>query len=241
MEVNPNNYKIKRIKVRDFIIRGKKYLKPEEEKELLSDEVYIEEKLDGKLEIKDVYEYRLFLENLTNTHTIWYKDLPYFEILLDIYNKNEKRFLTYEEKLIFALENNMFSPPLLYQGKVEKEDLKKYLEAESYFETEINPKMKKVIEKYYPELLNRKNFLEGVVVKKYKDGKLFAGKIVNTCFEKIIDLVGRYEKYQNKNKIRIDWERMKTYYFDILEKLDEKNPWKEKLEEYFNYLYSQVI
>ncbi len=212
MEVKPENYKIKRIKLEGLPRRGKKYLTDEEVKELLNGNVYVEEKLDGKLLIEENGKYRIFLENLLRTHTIYYENLPDFKILLDVYDKEYQKFLDYQEKLYFALENRLFVPPLIYFGKINRKFLRELLEYSSYFKTDLNPEMKKVVKKYLRNF-DFKNKKEGIVIKKYKNGKLYAGKIVRPEFEKIIDIVGRYEKYKNFNKILNT--NLEEYYSDI--------------------------
>jgi hypothetical protein len=67
--------------------------------------------------------------------------------------------------------------------------------------------------------INSRNFMEGVVIKRYSDGKLYAGKCVNPDFEEIIDNLGRYENYPARNEIKMyTEEEFKEYLRNHIEK-----------------------
>ena len=163
--------KIKRIPVPGLRVRGKKYLTEDEIKELFADEIIIEEKIDGKTSYEDIGKYRIFYEDLTskNTvhkHIIQYKKLPPNKrIAFDVWDKENKRFLRYEEKVEFLREYGYTCAPLLFKGKVERvEELLKFLGKPSAFGAER---------------------IEGIVVKNYE--KELFGKVVDPLFEEAID------------------------------------------------------
>ena len=212
------SYKIRRFNIEGFEIRGKKYLNPEEEEFLLSKNVFVQEKVDGKLAYKDFGEFIILCEDLRETHTIYYKNLPSRFLGFDVYHK-EKGFLEIREAYETMIACGVIPVPIIYAGKIDKEEIKNFvLKKSSEFSTEINPKMKEIAKEVSPEIAERKNFIEGVVVKYYEKNRLYAGKAVNPAFERIIDKAGRYEKYKQRNRI---------------------TPWsKERLNGYFKRIFS---
>ena len=207
------SYKIKRFNIEGFEIRGKKYLSPEEEEFLLSKKVFVQEKVDGKFTYKDFGDFLILCEDLRDTHTIYYKNLPSRFLGFDVYHK-DKGFLEIKEAYKIMIECGVIPVPIIYAGKVDKEMIKNFvLKRSSEFLTEVNPKMKEIAREVSPEIAERRNFMEGVVVKYYENNKLYAGKAVNPAFERIIDRAGRYEMYRQKNRI-ISWseERLSEYF-----------------------------
>ncbi|ADB57672.1 RNA ligase family protein [Archaeoglobus profundus] len=177
-------YKIRRFNIEGFEIRGKKYLSPEEEF-LLSKKVFVQEKVDGKFTCRDFGDFLILCEDLRDTHTIYYKNLPSRFLGFDVYQKDEG-FLEVKEAYKIMLEYGIIPVPIIYVGKVDKEMIKNFvLEKNSEFLTEINPKMRDIAKEVAPDIVGKKNFIEGVVVKYYENNRLYAGKAVNPAFEKI--------------------------------------------------------
>ncbi len=202
-------YEIKRFDIPGYELRGKKYLSRGEELKFFNRPVYIEEKVDGK-NTSFLYPENeniiILAEDVAETHTIFYKNLPARFLVFDIVHNKE--FLTPFEKLNECLKLGLIPVPIIYHGKItDKNVLKDMVKLHvSAFETEINPKIKEVlIKKYndkYVEKLMRRDFIEGIVIKFYDKGKLYAGKVVDPFFEEIIDEAGRYENYPNENIIK---------------------------------------
>ena len=220
-------YKINRIYTPNTLVRGKDYLTPKEVELLLSKPIVIEEKVDGKQVKFEINGYILFGEDLTNTHTIYYQELPSPVLGIDIYSVHSKKFLDLPEKIRIFLQIGMIPVNVIYVGQISRENFQEFLEnllfsTKSSFKTKINPKMVEVIRENEEvrDILSKENFIEGIVVKNYET-QLF-GKIVNPTFEKIIDFVGRYEKYPYKNRWRVyskkEYER---YISRIIEKVKE--------------------
>ena len=202
------DYRIKRFNIEGFEIRGKRYLSPEEEEFLLSKKVFVQEKVDGKLTYRDLGDFLILCEDLKHTHTIYYKNLPSRYLGFDVYHKDEG-FLEIKEAYKVMIEHGVIPVPVMYSGKVDKEMIKNFvLERSSEFLTEINPKMGEIAREVSPEIAERKNFVEGIVVKYYENNKLYAGKAVNPAFERIMDRAGRYEAYGQKNRI-VPWDEDK--------------------------------
>lgn len=222
--IEPNNYEIRRFFIPGWEIRGKKYLDSKIERDLLNKLVYIEEKVDGKFTIlrnpEDEKRF-LFAEDMRQTHTIYYKNLPSRFLIFDIYKK-DYGFLDPTKRMELCLETGLIPVPLIYIGRIlQKNALKTISQIHvSAFETELNPKMRKITKKSNMLNSQRKNFIEGIVVKLYEDGKLYAGKVVNPLFEEIIDKLGRYEDFYHRNIIKPwSYEEYKTYFQKQLMKL----------------------
>ena len=154
--------KIFRIHIDSWPKVGKHYLTDYEIELLLSKEVIIEEKIDGKLQEYDKEGYFIFAEFMKYKHSIYYDDLPSYEIGLDIYEGT--KFLNYDEKCIIFRELNIHTVPILYRGIANIGKIQEFIDKKSNFSD-----MKQ----------------EGIVIKNY-ELQLF-GKIVNPEFEDKID------------------------------------------------------
>ncbi|MCD6371206.1 MAG: RNA ligase family protein [Candidatus Aenigmarchaeota archaeon] len=189
--------RVKRLPIEGF--SKKNSMTKEEMKELFEDNVLIEEKLDGKTFYLEIGNKIFVGERLDITHTVHYKNLPDSVLFFDVFE--EGRFLGPVEKINKILEIGGTPVPIIYCGKVENyvEFCKKLVFDESAFYTDLNPKMKKVLEGINLEFF--KNRKEGIVVKNWK--KQLLGKLVNPWFEEIIGSTGRYEGYPNRNVIKL--------------------------------------
>jgi len=208
--------KISYIKIQNFWETDEKRTLEDDSTELI-----IEEKLDGKTfdgvsaclnAYHNIY-LCFFGEYLETTHLIRYENLPNNIILFDvgIYNDNSQTYLPPKIKLIFSSLVGIPNAPIRrVLEKYQKEEIDRYyLSERSYFKTDLN---QKVCENF-PDLCKNfkakygeKNFSEGVVVKKYKDGEIKAVKYVKPEFDKIIKIIGRYENYPGENIITFDLE-----------------------------------
>lgn len=179
--------------------------------------ILVEEKIDGKTidgaracaNIQD-YEICLFGEFLEDTHLIRYKNLPDKKIFFDIIIEGE--YLTPKQKNILLVLLGLVPAPIVYIFEGYKnltEDYVRdlYLKRKSYFETELNPKICKKFKHLcedFEQKYGKGGFSEGIVLKCYNNGKLLAIKYVKPEFDKIIKIVGHYEKYPQKNIIKYD-------------------------------------
>jgi ATP-dependent RNA circularization protein (DNA/RNA ligase family) len=129
---------------------------------LLSDEVVIEEKLDGKtLGTAFIEGYIIYGEFLKWKHSIRYDKLPSWIVGFDVLDLKTKSFLNRERKESILTEFSIPIAPLIFKGRVKsKEDLTKFLKRNSAFSTNSN--------------------IEGIVVKNYS--KQIMGKIVTYEF-----------------------------------------------------------
>jgi len=219
------NYEIKRLYTPNTLLRGKKYLDGSEEKALFNGEVVIEEKLDGKLVRVPLGDYVLVGEDLRQTHTICYKNLPSAYIFFDVYDVKGKCFLGLEDKTKLFYREGLIQAPIIFRGSMGRDitSIKSRLEDivfnyKSAFETELNPLMKRYLVEHgiYMEWVDKRNFIEGVVIKNYST-QVFA-KVVNPVFEQLISRLGRYEKYRYENTVK-----------------------QYSMEEYYNYQVKHVI
>lgn len=160
--------KIFRIPVPVFTnTRGKHYLTLKQVTELLDGNIVIEEKVDGKQSARKVNDYTVvWYEDTRYKHTIFYDNLPSFDIVFDV--ERDGRFLNFTEKMNFCADYGLNRSPSIFCGRTSYEELLRYL----------------------PNLLNVQSIfgqskIEGIVIKNY-DKQLF-GKIVNPEFEEEID------------------------------------------------------
>jgi len=161
---------IYRIEVPGSFRRGKRYLTSGEIDELLTKDVVIEEKLDGKLVELEDEGYGIFKEDLKRKHTVAYTRLPAWGIGLDIWDPEEECFLDPNEKLIVFKTLGIPVAPILFEGVVRGlGQLFDFLGTESAFGA---PRV------------------EGIVVKNY--GKGLFGKVVDPLFDQEIDETGHH-------------------------------------------------
>ncbi|BBL45423.1 hypothetical protein MJ1_0252 [Nanobdella aerobiophila] len=223
-------YKVYRFNIPQFNIKGKHILDTQTQEQILKSKKSIaEEKLDGKQFIINLDNIILICEDLKQTHTIFYKNLPSYSYCFDVYEK-DKGYLDYLDKYLFLIENGYVSPRFVRAGPSTVEELVHIvLNGESYFRTEINPKMKNKIKsdseisrglRYIKP--DSTDFMEGVVVKLYEGGRLYPGKAVNPDFEYLIINLGRYEQYENKNIVEpFTKEEFERYHRNNLNILSE--------------------
>jgi len=141
--------------------------------ELLTGEVTVEEKLDGRLTwypASPEQPYDLFYEHLRIRHSVFYDRLPTWDIMLDVAAGNKI--------LSPPLREQYGIPPPLIKRKVDMtpkyffEKLSFYLDRTSAFAPESN--------------------IEGIVIKNYQ--KQLFGKVVSIEFYKGIEAAGSYLK-----------------------------------------------
>ena len=144
----PQGYpKIRRLPLGN-IVPGKEdtFMPMKHVKELLAQAVTVEEKMDGKITTfrADKDRFLVFGEDLKWKHSIYYK-VPARYALLDIFDKNRKLFLSYDEKSsIFDSikrgnvkiedqnEFNFFKVPLLERGRFELDQLPSKIRISKY-------------------------------------------------------------------------------------------------------------
>lgn len=157
--------KIHRIQVPGSPRRGKYYLTSGEIDELLTGDVYIEEKLDGKLIELEDEGYVIFKEDLKRKRTVAYTQLPTWEVGLDIWHPERECFLDPGEKLLIFRALGIPVAPSLFDGVVKSlGQLFDFLGRPSAFGALR---------------------IEGIVIKNY-DKSLF-GKIVDPLFDQEVD------------------------------------------------------
>lgn len=162
--------KLKRINI-GLTIRGKKYAtKKDIERILKSDEVIIEEKIDGK-HYSEVFEwfdddFQFFYEFMKYKHSIKYECLPDYKIYFDVWDRKRKKFLNYDEKVEVFKTLGLSFVPLLYRGRVKSvEFLKSFIGRPS---------------KYCA------SSLEGILIKVYEPKPFFL-KMVDPRFDDVVD------------------------------------------------------
>ncbi len=229
---SPLTYKVRRIRTPNTEVRGKRYLSEQEAKRLLQSEDLIwEEKLDGRqkmLENPEHPELVFIAEDMRETHTIHYRNLPAALYFFDIFDRASKKFLPPDEKVPLILEAGGIPANIISVGSASAEEAEAVaLTTSSTFPTSVNPAIKKAAERgkiklsrATEEILERENFIEGVVLKSYKARLM--GKVVNPAFEELIDKAGRYERYPCRNLISFFSIKDYTAYVNnILSKLSK--------------------
>lgn len=157
--------KIYRIEIPGHKRRGKDYLITDEIDNLLTGSTIIEEKLDGKLIELEAEGYVIFKEDLKRKHTVAYMDLPAWEVGLDVWDPDQKRFLNRDEKYDIFQALGIPIAPILFVGAVRGlGQIFDLLGRESAFGAQR---------------------IEGVVIKNYAKG-LF-GKVVDPLFDQEVD------------------------------------------------------
>ena len=96
-------------------------------------------------------------------HTVYYDKLPDWFLVFDIFDMKQNKYLKWEEIEKVCKKVGLFTVPFLYEGKLKKNDILKYLNKKSKFG----------------------DVVEGVVVKNYY--KQVRGKYVKPEFIKAID------------------------------------------------------
>jgi len=167
---------IKRLPIGEIPKTRRPLMSQIEMNELLTGEVWVEEKLDGTLTWATWYPASpqqpldLFYEHLRIRHSIFYDRLPAWDIILDVAEGNRV--------LNPPLREEFGMPPPLIERKVDMtpqyflERLPLYLNRTSAFATESK--------------------IEGIVVKNYP--KQLFGKVANIEFYKGIEAAGSYLK-----------------------------------------------
>ena len=158
--------KIRRLPIYGCCYR-KEVLSEDEIKLLFSNEVVIEEKIDGKFMWKEVDNYIIFLEYMRIRHEILYTKLPCYEIAFDVYDKSSKKFLPVPEKHEVLKSCSICYVPVLFIGTIDynswEDTLLKIMRRPSYYGAKL---------------------MEGIVVKNYRR-QLFA-KAINREFDEAI-------------------------------------------------------
>lgn len=162
--------KIYRIEIPGYYQRGKDYLTTDESDNLLTGHVVIEEKLDGKLIELEGEGYVVFKEDLKRKHTVAYTDLPAWEVGLDIWDPDQERFLSSNEKYVIFRVLGIPIAPRLFAGSIRGlGQIFDFLGKESVFGA---------------------SRIEGIVIKNYDKG-LF-GKVVDPLFDQEVDEAGHH-------------------------------------------------
>lgn len=166
----------------------------EREVELLfSDDVVIEEKIDGKQGCVDCGDYAIFYEFMRFRHEILYTKLPSYYIAFDVYDKTTKRFLGVPEKHEVLRQCTCPHPrgecwcftPVIFMGRINvcswRDELLKLMRRPSYYGAPL---------------------IEGVVVKNYK--KQLFGKAINREFDEAI----RGKPHYGENKESLEENKL---------------------------------
>ena len=159
--------KVKRIPLGKQALIGRNVMTLPEAKKLLSGEVVIEEKLDGKTVATDLYPgYIIYGEYMRFKHSIQYDKLPAWIVGFDVYDLTTKKFLPRKKKQLILNIVGIPCVPLIFQGHIAKlSELTKFLKRKSRFSVSSN--------------------LEGIVVKNYSNQLM--GKLVRYEFLKGIE------------------------------------------------------
>ena len=253
--VDCTKYKVRRIRTPNTLVRGKKYLTQEEAQKLLSsDDLIIEEKLDGKLCLFPAEEHEgiiILCEELLTTHTLQYRHLPARRYAFDACDTRTKKLLPPDEKTEIFLEEGELPARIVQTGSTSIPELEKMLyTTTSAFKSTLNPLMQEALKKNpAPDLKipPLKNPVEGFVLKSYKNQSI--GKIVNPFFEEIIDHLGRYEKYPARNHIIAYSKQEYTNYLTSLQQKIEEAGYslnlttpkiKEAYKKYLNNMFKSL-
>lgn len=168
--------KVYRIPVPSFArTRGKHYLSKDEVDQLLDGTVVMEEKIDGKIDGVVLAGKTVFFEFMKYKHTIFYTQLPSFQMGFDVWDGS--RFLNLSEKTKFLEAHGFAIIRKIFYGTTNYEELLKFL-----------PKLLALKSAYGDEVI------EGIVIKNY--AKQQFAKIVNSKFEEVVDEAGHWSKQQ---------------------------------------------
>jgi len=146
---------------------GKKYLTNEQVKELFdSDELIVEEKIDGKnmsiTMLDDGRKYEVIVEHCKLKHSIPYDKLPTWNIILDIWDYDNEVFIPYMAKYKLCEKwgvNKMMAPLVAIAA---------------------NPTIDRLVEMIGKSKFAQDQMAEGIVIKNYK--KQLFGKLVRNEF-----------------------------------------------------------
>ncbi len=180
---------IRRIPLFDYerkIKFRKPFMSEEVMEELFSDDLLIEEKLDGKTEYILLEDKVLYFENLKYIHTIKYDMVPpplkssasSFYILFDVYIISQDRWAERREKEEIGINLGYPVAPLIYEGRVEVNEILQFLKLKSLF--------------------SKTNQIEGIVLKNYK--KRIFGKVIGEEFFNAL-LAEDFKDYNKRPKI----------------------------------------
>jgi len=206
----------------------------------------VEEKIDGKTfegssscTVFRDYEICIFGECMGITHLIFYRNLPNDIVVFDV--RVDGRYLKPQYKLLLSIIIGL--PHVPVKGVIDRIDEKiiekYYLHEKSFFKTDLNPEICRRHPEPCEEFRNiyGEDFSEGVVVKCYEDGEIRSVKYVKPEFDRIIDTVGRYEEYPNRNIVNFDLDFAVELQRNNMEKIFGENIQQELLLELFREAY----
>jgi len=188
---------LEEIKERGLLIRGKPYMETDEMQKLFSDEIVIEEKVDGHPVIIIHEGFTFFCESLDIRHTIEYDNCPFshsgwpdmtvvYEILEGEFEppyqkgQHSSQWMSRSEKEDICSMVGAPIVPLVYSGKIDPQDVPDLADRISSFGRQKS---------------------EGIVIKNLKRG--IFGKFINIEFQKQIsdeDLMGDVHPMQRRIK-----------------------------------------
>lgn len=122
----------------------------------------------------------IYMELLACVHTIYYNNLPDMCLVFDIYDLNEKKYLKWIEVVKICDSCGLYTVPLIYTGKTNKELLENLIPKESKYG----------------------DLAEGIVVKNYR--QQIRGKIVKKQFKKELEEINKTAKHWQFRKIKLN-------------------------------------
>ena len=122
----------------------------------------------------------IYLELLVCVHTVYYDNLPDMCLVFDIFDLKKDKFMEWDTVTKICKDVDIFTVPLLYEGKTDKNHLMKLIPKESKYGT----------------------FAEGMVVKNYNSQ--LRGKIVKTGFKDELEEVNAKNKHWRFRKIKFN-------------------------------------
>lgn len=182
MHMNMVYPKIKRVPLGGKIV-GKNYWSEVEMNDLLSGDIWIEEKIDGKTYVEEFDDYVFFGEYCKWKHSIPYDKLPAWFICFDVLDKKTGRFMHHVPKTKIIKQYGLAQVPLICKitgNPVKIEDLPSYFRQSAFSTTEMAEGI--VIKDYERQLyakLVRMEFVNGIT-----DHWMTKKKIMNKLAEK---------------------------------------------------------
>lgn len=157
--------KILRIPLPKWPVR-RKMMAVEDAIRLFDGKIIITEKLDGKTMSRCHGCMTVYYEYVRDRHSVFYDELPSFEVAFDVWDDCKDGFLPYWDAKEFAYELGYVGfAPILFENRMSygefQRQLPKYIHRVSSFAS--------------------KSMAEGIVVKNYS--KQLFGKVVNPAFE----------------------------------------------------------
>lgn len=119
----------------------------------------------------------IYAELLYAVHTVFYDKLPSYVLVFDVWDGNS--YLNYDKRKDFCDMYNLHMVPLVTRGSFSKNDISKLI----------------------PEKSMYGDFVEGIVLKRYRKNEYLKAKVVNPDFIKIVNASEHWSHYNIRKNI----------------------------------------